>query len=172
MRHYINAVASEMDVIDIFGAGKQKLQAESERRIREELEAKGFEFDSLSFIGELRVDPQNKNRINAVLAQQQAALEAEQKVKEVEAVARQVEAQAAAQRAKADANAYEVEKAAAAKAKAILLEAEAQAKANVEIAKSLTTELIRLRQIEKWEGAVPTMMMGDGQVIPIIGNLK
>ena len=47
-------------------------------------------------------------------------------------------------------------------AQAILVRAEAQAKANKVLAASLTPELIQNKQVEKWNGTLPTVSGGSG----------
>ncbi len=83
----------------------------------------------------------------------------EQKVAQAEA-----ELQASIQRAKqrkalADAKAYEITSEAKARAEAIKIEAEALGK---------SPELLKLRAIEKWNGTVPKVIMGEGSATPLI----
>ncbi len=80
-------------------------------------------------------------------------------VAEAEAKKRIIAAQADAETQKiaADAEAYSVKVA-----------AQAQAEANEQIAASLTEELLRYHQLEKWDGALPRVSGSDG-VFPVIG---
>ena len=45
----------------------------------------------------------------------------------------------------------------------IIKAAEAQAKANEQLARSVTSELIRYNSIERWDGKYPTTLMGGGE---------
>ena len=80
-------------------------------------------------------------------------------VAEAEARKRIIEAEADAERAKiaADAEAY-----------AVRVAAEAEAAANVEVAQSLTPELIRYYQLSQWDGALPRVYGGEGDYFPVL----
>lgn len=52
--------------------------------------------------------------------------------------------------------------AAQAEAESVLTKAKAQAEANERISASLTPLLVKQNQVDKWSGAVPTVMSGDG----------
>jgi regulator of protease activity HflC (stomatin/prohibitin superfamily) len=112
------------------------------------LEPEGFVVDMLSFVGKLRVDEKVENSINATIQATQKAIEAENKVKESEAVAKQHIAEAEGE------------------AKAILTRAESQAKANDLLAKSLTPEVVNFQAMQKWDGVLPTVTGSGG--IPFI----
>lgn len=176
VRSHLNDVASTMNVVEIFGEGKMKMFDEAERRIREELSGKGFDFDSLALTSRLRVDKQIEASINAVLEQQQASMRAEAKVQEVKALAEQAraEAEGKANAVKEEANgaAYAQTTRAAAEAESLLAIATAQARANKMIAESLTAELLKLRSTERWNGTVPTVQLGQNS-LPILnlGNV-
>lgn len=115
---------------------------------------------------------------SAVEAKQVAAQEKlKAEIQQAQAI---IEAEAAAERAVIAANA-EAEKAvieAEAKAEAMKKEADAlayagekEAEANSKIAESLTEELIEYKNVEKWDGKLPTYVGGEG-TLPIlnIGN--
>lgn len=85
-----------------------------------------------------------KMAINRVIQSTQEAEQAENKVKQIEAEARQEVARAEG------------------KAQAILAEAKAQAEANKILGESLTPELVRYKMVEKWEGKLPTVSGGEG----------
>ena len=68
--------------------------------------------------------------------------------------------------AEADAETQKI--AAEAEAYSVRVAAEARAEANARIAASLTEDLLRYQQIDKWDGALPKVSGGDG-VFPVIG---
>lgn len=80
-------------------------------------------------------------------------------VAEAEAKKRIIEAQADAETAKieADAQAY-----------AVRVAAEAEAEANNQVALSLTDELIQYYQLTQWDGSLPQVYGGDGEMFPVI----
>jgi regulator of protease activity HflC (stomatin/prohibitin superfamily) len=158
IRDAFNEFAGSMEVIEILN-DKQALVMKVTERLQKQLTEKCMLVDSISILGDIRFgDPRVSNSINAVLAQQQAALQAEAKEKEVEALARMRK-----ETAVGEANA--VRQTANAEAEAILTKATAQAQANDLLSKSLTESLIRYRAIDKWNGSVPTVTSGS---VPII----
>lgn len=91
------------------------------------------------------------------LAMVEKQAEKQQKIKTIEAqthliqVTTKAKAEAEQKRIAADAEAY-----------AVLTKAEAQAKANNKLSKSLTSELIKYREIDRWDGVMPkTLLQGD-----------
>ena len=87
----------------------------------------------------------------AIVAQQ-----AQQVVKKAQAQEEAAVAEANAKRTRADAEAFR-----------ILTEARAEAEANELLARSLSADLLRYKQVERWNGAYPTTLMGDGQGVLI-----
>jgi regulator of protease activity HflC (stomatin/prohibitin superfamily) len=74
--------------------------------------------------------------------------QAQQKVKQAEALEMAAIADANAKRTQADAEAYRIRK-----------EAEARAAANAALAKSLTPDLLRYNEIDRWDGSVPSTLL-------------
>lgn len=91
-----------------------------------------------------------QNKLKAATEQEQANLEAE-----AEAQRKVVAAEAAAEVARIQANAAKYA-------------TEQEAIANEELAKSITEELINYFSIEKWDGKLPTIFSGDGEMLPIL----
>jgi prohibitin 2 len=85
---------------------------------------------------------------------EQNALKAEQELKMI-----QIQSQQQVAVAKANAEATRVN--AQADADAILLKAQAQAQANTLLIESLSDEVLRKQWIEKWNGILPTYMLGE-----------
>lgn len=166
VRDSFSRVASKMRAVDIFGPRKPELLNKVKAELNGRLCERGFEFDTIAFIGDLRADKRVVNSINAVIEATQRAIEAENKVRQIKAEAQQrielERGKAGSIVVKAEANA----KAAEEKAKAILTEARAQAEANEIVAKSLSSELIRWHTVRRWDGKVP-MVTGSGGV-PLI----
>ncbi len=70
-------------------------------------------------------------------------------VKKAQAQEKAALSQANAKRTQADAEAYRIR-----------TEAEAQAIANAQLAGSLTTDLLRYRELDRWNGSVPQTVLG------------
>ncbi len=152
-----NRSASKMKATDIFGEQKQVLLDEVRSNLNLTLGPKGFKFDLISFHGGLRVDQSVQERINAVLAASQKALEAETKVKQSKAEADQQIEKARGEKEAAIAKAE-------GEARATELKAKTQAAANKLITESLTPQLIQWESLQKWNGTLPQVV--GGQVMP------
>lgn len=155
--------ASTMKVSDIFGEGQADLQRKVEKSLQDELGPRGFQINNLSFLCRPRVNETVEGAINAVIAQKQKAIEAEQKVMQATAEANQAIAKAEGEKATkvlaSDAEAYK-----------ITTLANAQAEANKKVSESINEKLIQYEQINKWNGSVPTTVLAAGSV-PLL-NVK
>lgn len=141
VRDCINKFSAKYTAIEILGSKSQDLIAEARESLTKELEPEGFIIDTLSFVSAPEPDnPDVKLSINKVIQSTQEAEQAENKVKQIEAEARQEVARAEG------------------KAQAILAEAKAQSEANKILAESLTAELVRYKMIEAWSGELPKVM--------------
>jgi len=153
VRDAINQHSSEYTAIDILGSKSQELLLKAKQELVEVIGPDGFIVDTLSFISAPEPEDANvKQSISLVISSTQQAIQAENKVKQVEAEARQEIAKSEG------------------KGKAILVEAESQAKANEILSKSLTAELVRYKMIEKWNGAPPQVMGGEASSMFQIKN--
>lgn len=148
VRDAFSRVASSMPVVDIFGAKKQELLARVKQDLTNDLEPKGFRVDSISMVGNPRLDPNVAASINSVIQAAQRAQEAQNKVAQVEAEARQKVAEAEGE------------------AQKITTLAEAQATANERLTRSLTPQLVQYGALQKWDGKLPQMT--GGGAVPFI----
>lgn len=87
---------------------------------------------------------------------------------EQEKLTMQAKAEAERQHIIAQAEAEKAKVAADAEAYAIQTKAAAEAEANRMIAESLTGELIDYTQVQGWNGQLPSIYSGDGEMIPIL----
>lgn len=152
-RDAITRITSAHPATEIFGGKKTVVLTEVAQLLREELADDGIDIDSISFMSEIRCDDRVANAINAVIESSQRALEAKNKIAQIEAEALQKEAEAKG------------------KALAIITEAEARAKAaelesksNENLGKSLTPALIQYKMLERWDGVAPKVV-GDSQLL-------
>lgn len=143
VRNAITRQASSYTAEELLGKGRAAFEDAAQKQVTAELTPTGFLVRNFSFIGELRAPAAIVQSINAKFAAQQAAIQAQNKV---------VQATAEAEQAVATAKG---------RAQSILLEASAQAQANKILAASLTPELIQSKQIEKWNGMLPTVSGGS-----------
>jgi regulator of protease activity HflC (stomatin/prohibitin superfamily) len=155
IRDALSNAGSKMEVTHIYGAGKSELFASVTSELREKLGPKGIVIDNISAIGRLRFDPRVEQSINAVIEAMQRAKEAENKVAQSRAEADQKIETA---RGEAESMKTKAEGEAAAK----LMVAKAEAEANHLVAASLSDELIRYHNVERWDGVLPKFLAGEG----------
>lgn len=91
-----------------------------------------------------------------------AEYENERKIAEAEANAKAEVAKAEAKKEIASAEAEVKKINAQAEAEALKIKAEAEAETNKKIAESITSELLKKIELEKWDGKLPTTILGDG----------
>ena len=147
IRDYFNRIASSMKVTAIFGAGKQELLDRVKEIAVKDLEPKGFKFDMIGFVGEMRVDPTVKASINAVIEATQRAIEAENKIRQ------------------ADAEAQQKIKTSEGTAQSLINVAKGQAEANRIVNASLTQALIQWQAVQTWNGILPQV---TGGAVPFV----
>jgi regulator of protease activity HflC (stomatin/prohibitin superfamily) len=141
VRDVLNRHSAEYTAIEALGSKTQQLLEKARKDLDQELGDDGFIVDTLSFISAPAPDdPQVAASISQVINSTQRAIEAANKVKQIEAEALQEVARAEG------------------KAQSILLEAKAQAEANKIVAESLTPELNQYKMTEKWDGKAPQVM--------------
>lgn len=141
VRDVLNRHSAEYTAIEALGSKTQQLLEKARKDLDQELGDDGFIVDTLSFISApVPDDPQVAASISQVINSTQRAIEAANKVKQIEAEALQEVARAEG------------------KAQSILLEAKAQAEANKIVAESLTPELNQYKMTEKWDGKAPQVM--------------
>lgn len=157
VRDAISNAASKMSVKDIYGPGKADLMTNAVKALRDELEPKGFKIDSLSFTSAPRIDDNIQKSIDAVISQNNLSLQAQAKLDQVKAEAEQKVAQAKGEAA------AKLESAKG-DAASTLARAEAQAKANLELARSLTPDLVKYESLQRWDGKLPEYTSGGNEM--------
>ena len=157
VREALSEAGSQMTVQDIYGPRKTELLHAAQTRIEEELEADGFVIDQLTFVSALRLPPNVVDSINQAMAATQNAIQAENRVRQVRAEADQSVAEARGQ-------AEAARQRAGGEADALLIRARAEAQANEIIRLSMSPEVVAYRQLQRWDGHLPVVMSGGGQV--------
>lgn len=154
VRDIIASRSSEFRADQILGGDRTKFEAAALAGIKEVLEPSGFLVRSFGFVGEIRPPKSVRASIAAKFEAQQTAIRAQNKVVQAKA-----EADQAIEKARGD-------------AQAILLRAEAQARANKILASSLTPDLVKMKQIERWNGVSPRVTGGGDGLILNLGDEK
>jgi len=150
VRDALNQHSSEYTAINVLGPKSQELLLKAKKELMDTLEEEGFIIDTLSFIS--APEPENNNvkeSITQVIASTQRAIEAENKVKQIEAEARQEVAKAEG------------------KALAILAEAKAQSEANKILAESITPTLVYYKLVETWDGKAPQVIGSESLILQL-----
>lgn len=129
MKAWASEVSSQFSVIDIYGEKRSELNAEVLKHVKEEFRPYGIDIDSVNFT-RIGLDKQTEKAIQDRINKQQ----------ELES--------AKIETAKAKENAKKKEVDAQADSNAKIIEAEGQAKANQELSKSITPDLIKMKEME------------------------
>lgn len=135
-------IAGKRSVMDIYGPKKGEIQAEMEERLRKDLEPWGFVVDRVN-LGMSKFPESIDNSLQQKVAAQQEAEAAKFKLLQAET-----------------------------DAKSRIAKAEGEAKANMLMQASLTPKLVSLRWIERWDGKLPTYMMGSAIPMVNVGGLS
>jgi regulator of protease activity HflC (stomatin/prohibitin superfamily) len=157
-RSALNDIASQYGWEEIFGEKRveytQKVSAELQRRFGE----KFVKFESLNLRG-WHLTQNLQTALDAKIAAQQAA--------EQQAFAlRQAQIKAEQDKVVAEGEANALRARAQGEADATKIRAAAQAEANKQLAESLTPDLIRYQQLQRWDGKLP--VFSGGGVTPLI----
>jgi regulator of protease activity HflC (stomatin/prohibitin superfamily) len=155
------AAADEYTVQDIYGAKKDELLSCAEKSLQEEFNDNGLIVTRLTLNSEIRLPPTIKSRMEEAQA---ATQEADKVRRQVEMTKAEGEKRVAAAEAAAAARKLEAEST----AEAMQIRAEAEAEANRIITRSLTPEVLKMRQLEiqlkqaeRWDGKLPQTIMGS-----------
>ena len=150
----VESVTTKYSVYDILGGAKNDVYREIQEVLKNDLAEKGISFYYINFI-DVDAGPDIEAAIVAQAVAKQAVETAEQEKQkaEIEAQKRVVEAQANLGKAKIEAETK-------------MVEAQATADANKLLEESLSEEILQKLWIEKWNGSLPTYMLGeDGNVM-------
>ena len=152
IRDALNKVSSNMPVESVYGEGKAKMIDTVKIIVKNQLKSTGIYVDNLYLIGSVRIPTSVQQALNDKVQMTQLAQKAENE-------RRKAEAEAAIKVAKAKGD-----------AESLLTVARAEAEANRLKQSTLNALLIQQQWIEKWDGGLPTYMMGSGQGVML--NLK
>lgn len=154
VRNSLNEVASTYNVEQIYGEQKAEFLAKVEALIQKKMDPVGVGIQQFGFIGAPRVPAV----IAAAITNKAQAIQAAE--------------QANNELAKTQAEAAKVVAAAEGEAKAAVTRAQGEAEANRIRQTSLTPQLLELRKIEnskalidRWNGQLPTVQTGNGQML-------
>jgi regulator of protease activity HflC (stomatin/prohibitin superfamily) len=139
-RDAFNEIASTYTLEEIYGAKKEEYLNKVRAKVNDQIKEYGVMIQQMGFLGKLRIPELVEAAINGKMQAIQDAIKVENQVRQAEA-----------------------------EAKKKIAAAEGTAKSNALIANSMTAQLIQWEQlqiqknqIEKWNGAYPSTMVGGG----------
>lgn len=151
LRNYVkdafNKHASTMEVESVYGEGKSELMEKVEFTVRDQVREVGINVDKIYLVNSFKLP-------DMVLQALNKKIEATQRAQQRENELREAEAEAKKKIAEAEGKAKISIELANAEAQAKLVVAQAEAKANQELTKSLSPQLLKYKQIEKWNGVL------------------
>lgn len=147
LRHIVvdacSRVAGTMGVEDIYGAKKSEFIARVNEQVAAQVAPNGLKVDRIYIVGQFRLPAVVVTAIETKIAATQRAQQRENELRESEA-------EAAKQIAKAKGV-----------AEAERIAAEAEARGNQLRSEKLTPEFLQYQAIQRWNGQLPTHVMGD-----------
>lgn len=143
MYQAVNEVTSQYTLMELVGDKRPEINAAIFKKFQEALDKEGIVLETFN-LSDVRPDEDTKTAIQNVVNAQNALAKSkiEKEQAEVEAEKLRVTAQG--------------------KADAAIIEAQGQAEANAKLNESLTPLIIQQRQLEKWDGKLPTVNGGEG----------
>lgn len=163
-RTYVRDVTSQYGWEEIVSGKRNEITDEINLSMAEELGQRHLELVSFGIRGThlpQRLQQALDDKIEAQQKAEQQRYQLEQAKIKADQDRVEAEGQAAASKARAEGEAEAIKALAAGEAESIRIRANAQAEANEILAKSLTSELIRYQQVDRWDGKLPIFNGGD-----------
>lgn len=147
IREGIQETAAKYTAEQLYSTKRAETRAEVQEFLKVKLGSDGFHIEQF-VINELQPPAQVVEAINSKVAMVQQALKAEQEVKKTEAEAKQAVARAEGQARSARAEAE-------GQAASLRVMADAESYYNQKVSSSITSSLVQMKAIEKWNGVTP-----------------
>lgn len=168
----VKGIVATYDIEDV-RTNRAAIMQQAADGLRERFGTRGITITSLSLanydFGELEAsidaEVKAKQERKTVAEQNQLAVEKAENDKRVAEIEAEKAAEVKRTQAQADADAAKIK--AQGEADAIKIKGEAEAEANKKLAGSLTSELIKAKEIEQWNGSKATVILGE-QTQPIV----
>ena len=168
----VRGIVATYDIEDV-RTNRAAIMQQAADGLRERFGSRGITITSLSLanydFGELEAaidaEVKAKQERKTVAEQNQLAIEKAENEKKVAEIEAEKAAEVKRTQAQADADAAKIK--AQGEADAIKIKGEAEAEANKKLADSLTSELIKAKEIEQWNGSKATVILGE-QTQPIV----
>lgn len=175
IRDAINRISSKMRIEDLYGQSKEAFFQQVQNQVQHDLAPMGINIERIYLVGKFVVPDRVVEALNQKIEATQRAQQRENELREAEAQAKKDVAMADGEAKKqvlmAESSARQNLLMAESKSKSIMLEAESQAKANKLLTQSLTPELLRSQEIQKWNGQLP-VYQGLNAPVPFMSMTK
>lgn len=162
VRDALNRTSVQYTADMLAGPARPKLQDEVRAILEKDLGEHGISVTELSFNGEFRYPKKIKEALENATRQIQEARAAENKVRQVQMEAKQrvaqAEGEATAKKTEAEGFAQAQLIRAKAEAEAIRIKLKAQQEFNEMVSRTTTTQVLKARQLEKWDGVMPRVL--------------
>ena len=154
-----NEVTSQYGVMDVYGEKRTEINQKVYEHLSKTLLVDGIILETFNFT---RIEP-DKETLQAI----QKKVDAQQKLEQqkIEAEQSKIEAEKRIVEAKAQAEAAKIK--AQGEADARIIQAESENAANKLVAKSLDENVLRLKELQKWNGALPIVQSDSTPIIKI-----
>lgn len=146
VRNAFNSLASGLTMDQFISQGPNTLVAEVESAVAAHFAGDGIVIRSLSLVNAPRYPPTVQTAIAEKVEATQRAARRENELREAEAEAQKRIAEAEG------------------RARSTLIQAQAEAEANVVRSASLTPQVLRARWLEAWDGSLPDVVGGEGEL--------
>lgn len=170
----VKGIVATYDIEDV-RTNRAAIMAQAADGLRERFGSRGITITSLALanydFGELEAsidaEVKAKQERKTVAEQNQLAIEKAENEKKVAEIEAEKAAEVKRTQAQADADAAKIK--AQGEADAIKIKGEAEAETNKKLADSLTSELIKAKEIEQWNGSKATVILGENTqpIVPI-----
>jgi regulator of protease activity HflC (stomatin/prohibitin superfamily) len=148
VRDAMNSVGSKLPVESVYGNGKSEFLDAVEKEVKDQVSPLGIIVEKVYLIGSFRLPAQIVEALNAKMGASQKAQQRQNEVAESKA-----EADKSIEKARGQAESQR-------------MLAEAEANANKIVAASISDELVRYEHVKKWNGVLPTTILGgDSNVL-------
>lgn len=145
VRDAMNTIGSKHTVESVYGNGKSEFMDAVQKAVRDQVGSQGINIEKIYLIGSFRLPEKVLAALNAKMEATQRAGQRENEVAEATAESNKKIAHARGE------------------AESRLTVAKAEAEANKIIAQSLSAELVQYERIKRWNGVMPTTMLGGSE---------
>jgi regulator of protease activity HflC (stomatin/prohibitin superfamily) len=152
VKESLSEAATNRTVVGILTTDRVEFMADAEQRLKDKLEPRGFLIEDLTLAADFIKPPEITTQLNDIIAEQNRARAASERIKTAEAEALRLEAEAQG----------------IANSKVIAAQGEAESLRILNDALAENPDVLQLRTIEKWSGSFPQVMGGGADPFSLL----